>query len=111
MDTRRLLISLPDDKYRNWTHDIDDIVNRSHRRVTLPEIRSLIGRLQHTASIIPMARHFTNRLYRLQARLEKYRTTRITANERNDLLWWRSLLDHAHHGINMNLLTLRQPSG
>ena len=70
----------------------------------------MIGRLNHTAAIIPLSRHFLGRLRFALCRASAYRCTRLTAAEKHDLHWWKRLLDLAVHGVNLNLLVFREPN-
>jgi hypothetical protein len=66
LDTRRLRISLPLDKYIAWTNDLKAVISPpkgSHCRVYGKQMQSLEGRLQHVATMIPLAAgHFMNRV-------------------------------------------------
>ena len=57
-----------------------------------------------------MARHFLSRLRQALYRCTKYRNTKLTATEKHDLRWFARLLELAHGGMSMNLLTLRDPN-
>ena len=57
IDTRRLEISLPSDKYHAWLGDIQGV--RKTGRCPYPLLETLVGRLNHTAYVLPNARHFT----------------------------------------------------
>ena len=60
IDTRRLTVSLPKSKYDIWLHDIQRV--QKARRASTDLLATIEGRLNHTASILPMARHFLTRL-------------------------------------------------
>ena len=61
-DTRRLLISLPTDKFTAWTADINDLLLSKGRRVKLRTLETMVGRLQHVANIMVQGNHFLGRL-------------------------------------------------
>jgi hypothetical protein len=63
LDTRRLLISLPDAKYQAWTESIKCIL--ASAACTRDNLETLVGQLNHAAHIIPMARHFPSRVRQL----------------------------------------------
>jgi hypothetical protein len=109
LDFRRLLIQLPSDKHQSWSHDLLQIITTS--RCTKKELESLIGRLNHAAAILPLARFF---LSRLRHKHDNARFDRSPINfNRSDikiLKLWITLLDKAHRGISFNLITLRQPT-
>ena len=60
LDTRCLLVSLPDDKYTAWTETIARIVRE--KGCTKGELDTLEGQLNHAAYVKPLARHFLIRL-------------------------------------------------
>ena len=110
LDTRRLLILLPHDKYTAWSSDLEAIVKLG--RVRFGELETVLGRLNHAGYIIPLSRHF---LGRLQARLKIRRSTNqeftLTGQEIEDLrLWINTFLPKARQGISLNTMTTRRPS-
>ena len=111
LDTRRLLMSLPDDKHTAWTRDITAVLRAAqhNKRVKHKVLESLLGRLQHTATILVEGNHFLNRIRAAEMRAQKHGSTRLTAEARLDLAFWQALLDRAHRGIDLNLLVLRSP--
>ncbi len=109
LDTRRLLVSLPENKYIAWIAQIDEIL--SSGRVTSDVLEQLIGRLNHAAAIIPLARHFLSRLRSLQLRAKnKWINLHVSATVRQDLELWKTILTKAKNGVSMNLLTFREPT-
>jgi hypothetical protein len=60
IDTRRLEISLPDNKYQAWTGDVQQLIREG--RCGLKELETLVGRLNHASYIMPNARHFVSRI-------------------------------------------------
>ena len=103
IDTRCLLISLPEDKFIAWCRDIERLL--AVPKVTAKELEVTIGRLNHVGFIIPLARHFLSRrrmaLYAAQHRCH----TSLRPAQLADLCLWLRFLWHAHAGINLNLLT------
>jgi hypothetical protein len=63
LDTQRLLISLPEDKYKAWVDSINKIV--ANATCTCDNLEMLVGQLNHAAHIIRMARHFLSRIRQL----------------------------------------------
>jgi hypothetical protein len=59
INTRRLVILLPKDKFDAWTAELNKIVKA--RRTTFGDLKTMVGRLNHVAYVIPLARHFLNR--------------------------------------------------
>jgi hypothetical protein len=111
IDTRRLLIQLPDDKWLAWTNDITNIIEKR----TIPTrqtLEQLIGRLNHAAHVIPLSRFFLGRLRSKLSKATKCRKYRFSIkNSDIDVLsLWRTFLAKANSGISINLLTLRCPT-
>lgn len=109
MDTWRVFLSLPTDKFDAWMNDIQHISDKG--KTTLGNLETTVGRLNHAAYVIPLARHFLNRL---QSPLiyPKPKTQEITLSrhELKDLALWRRFVTMAHHDLSMNRLTIRQPT-
>jgi hypothetical protein len=63
LDTRRILISLPDNKHQAWTESIKCIV--ASAACTRNVLKKLVGQLNHAAHIILVARHFLSRVRHL----------------------------------------------
>ena len=58
IDTRRLLVSLPDDKFEEWCAQIQKAIDS--KSISPSDLESLIGRLNHAAFVIPLSRHYLN---------------------------------------------------
>ena len=56
LDTRRLLVSLPDDKHSAWKSPLEHIVK--NKGCVKGDLDILEGQLNHTACVTPLARHF-----------------------------------------------------
>jgi hypothetical protein len=69
LNTRALLIALPQDKFEAWTKDIQAIVDTL--RVTFGDLESTLGRLNHVGYVIPLARHFLSLLRLRRAEIEQ----------------------------------------
>jgi hypothetical protein len=108
IDTRRLLVKLTKEKHHSWTKEIHDII--SAKGLTSKKIlESIIGRLNHTASVIPITRHFLSRLYFANSTASKFKPVHLNKMTIQDLKLWTHILEIARSGISMNLLTYRQP--
>jgi hypothetical protein len=107
--TRLLLVTLPFDKFVARTSDISDTIKK--RTITLRELQSLVGRLNHAAYVIPLSRHFLGRLRQRRhfVRNNRQQVT-LNAQEIADLVLWTHFLSQARAGISVNLLMLCQPS-
>ena len=113
LNTRLLILCLPKDKYIAYCRDIDEIIAKG--RVTKKELESILGKLIHSSYVIPLARHF---LSRLRAKLKKmndesvlrFQHWMLHKEELEDLALWKRMLRHAHVGISLNGLTIRNPT-
>ena len=116
--TRRMLLCLPLDKYMVYLKDIELIISRQGL-INLKQLESLIGKLQHSSYVIPLANHFLASLRRRVSKvkkdsnnsfLAKFRRFRLSREELADLELWKDFLRQAHEGISLNGLTLRKPT-
>jgi hypothetical protein len=109
LDTRRLIIALPDDKYEAWSLSLETIIK--DRYCTKEALDSLEGQFNHAAYVIPLARHFLTRIRALKnSRSHKQSKLKVGDKEVDDLILWRGLLKKANKGISMNLIVTRQPN-
>lgn len=110
VDTRRLVVSLPNDKFIAWSGDLREVISAGC--ATSESLESLIGRLNHASFLVPLSRHFLNDVRKKikPGRWMKKRTVRLSHSEIEDLKLWEQFLITANRGISMNLLTIRQPS-
>ena len=69
LDTRHLLISLPESKVTAWMSNIMTMI--THASATAKELDTMLGCLTHVGFIIPMMCHFLNCLHKLQSKAEK----------------------------------------
>ena len=111
LDTRRLIMYLPEDKFAVWMNDLKEL-SQPDRSITTADLESLIGRLNHATRIIPLSRHFLNelrqRLKRHKAR--NWRGIRLSRQERLDLKLWEHFLKVGKEGISLNLIIDRMPT-
>lgn len=108
LDFRRLIISLPSNKFIAWTDSINDLLARG--TTTAKELETTIGRLGHLGAIMPFVYHFLSRLRNLQRRAISRRTIGIPQDCREDLELMLSFLHKAYSGIDMNLIAFRRPT-
>ena len=111
-NTRALTVSLPSHKHIAWKNSITDAIDS---KSMLPsELETLIGRLNHMASIMTMSRHFLSRLryYFDKSKEPNKKYSRIFFNKSviHDLNLWLLFLDKAYNGISMNILVFRKPT-
>ncbi len=111
LDTRRLEISLPLDKYTAWSTDIKRV--RAEGSCSHKELETLVGRLNHAAYVLPTARHFLSRIrggLRIPGgKRTNPRRPRFGTEALEDLLLWEAFLADAHAGVSINLLVTRRP--
>jgi hypothetical protein len=107
-DTRRLLISLPDNKKIAWVREIDEMLELG--KASAKRLEKNIGRYINVAQIIPAIYHFLNRLRSLEKRAKKQRGA-IKLNQEciDDLKFLRRVIELANQGINMNLIAYLLP--
>ena len=108
-NTRRLLISLPKDKYVAWSSQLQHLLLK--KKTNHNELKTLIGRLDHTSSVMSLARHFMERLRFAKEKTADRPKMPYTLNQTclNDIKIMQMVLDKASAGISMNLLTYRLP--
>ena len=109
IDTRRLLVSLPDDKFKAWSSDLHGISRGKH--CSRKEVETLVGRPNHTAAVIPDARHFLSRIRAAMGPDDRQRRQRVKFGTEAlaDLRLWEKFLIVANQGVSLNLLVTRQP--
>jgi hypothetical protein len=108
LNTRQLLISLPTDKYVQWSTDIMDLI--ASTRVNTKQMERMVGRLNHAGSIIPMMHHFLSHLYHALQRMARNGWTCLRLLEKSDLHLMKKFLTSAHEGISMNNVIFRKPT-
>ena len=114
VDTRRLLVSLPEHKLIAWSGTIDRILVDC--RCSVKELETLIGRLNHISVILRPSIHFLGRLRFLLARFmtknKNYRKYRhvLSSAVVDDLHLWKKFLQHAAAGVSINNIVYRTPT-
>ena len=108
IDSRRLTMSLPDEKLKIWTESIDDLLQKM--KTDFETIQTLVGRLNHVGYIIPNARHFLNNIRRLEYIADKFGTAKIQEATKKDLELWKHFLKQANRGFSLNSIVFRIPT-
>ena len=109
LDTRRLLIALPDDKFGAWSEDLNRLISQPRGR--FEDIDQMVGRLNHSSFVLPFSRHFMGRLRELlKPRRHKDCLVPIGREARADFALWQHILSRANKGVSMNLIVTRRPS-
>jgi hypothetical protein len=105
IDTRRLLISLPPKKFKRWNKELGEIIHKS-----------VIGRLNHAASVCPLMRYFLGRIRsvltswdvsKTSKKVERYLSSQVLENLQ---LWRKDFLPTIATGMSLNLITYRHPT-
>jgi hypothetical protein len=108
LDTRRLRLALPVDKFLAWSGDIVVVITVGV--VTFSELDTIVGRLTHTSYVLPLCRHFIPRLrHRLDRKSPGKQEFTLTGEEIKDLTLWIQILRLARDGISLNRLVRRRP--
>ena len=108
VNTRSLLVSLPDDKFDAYKKQVQDIIRL--KKADDKNLQCLIGRLERTAYAVPNAKFFINRLRHLQYVAEKTRWVTVPKATLEDLHLWVEFLEQAKKGTSINNLVFRRPS-
>ena len=108
LDTRRLLISLPEHKYKAWDMQIKGLI--SQRSVSCKNLESVLGRLENVAIILRMFAHFLNNIRALQIKAAKTgHNVSITGSAKEDMKLARLFLKRAYKGVSLNTMVFRKP--
>ena len=108
LDTRRLLIALPDDKYHAWTSELATIEAEGQCR--FKDLDRIVGRLNHSAYVVPITRNFLGRLrLLLSPRRNDNHIVKLGVEDLADVTLWKTILERANRGISMNLIATREP--
>ncbi len=107
-DFRRLLISLPENKYKAWSDAIRNMIET--KKVTAKVLETNIGRLVHLGMIIPSVHHFMSRLRELHNRSKNRRSIKISETCLEDLNLMLLFLKQANNGISLNQIVYRKPT-
>ena len=103
IDSDRMEARLPLDKLQLYSSQIEEALHKT--RITVKELRNLLGRLQFATSVIPSGRPFLRRLYDLLKPEDKpYWHKRLTEGTKKDLRVFYSFLKE-YNGVTI----LRQP--
>ena len=109
LDTRRMLIALPDDKFNAWSEDLGQIL--SEPRCRFEDLDQMVGRLNHSSFVLPFARHFMGRIRALLIpRRHKNCMIPVQNEAREDLALWDTILQRANKGVSINLIVTREPT-
>jgi hypothetical protein len=101
-DFRRLIISLPENKFVAWTRNVSQLLLNG--TTTAKELESTIGHLGHLTIVLPGVRNFLSCLHNLQQMATHHRSIKIRETCRINLILMICFLKIAKQGIDMNLI-------
>ena len=102
-NTRTLCVILTETKFIAWTKNIQDILSKDEIKAN--NLEMLIGRLNHTALIILLARHFFSRIRYFHSEMNAFAWYQLSTNSGENLKLYMWILLKSHQGILINLLT------
>jgi hypothetical protein len=108
LDTRRLRVKLPKNKFIAWSNIIREMIQRG--TTTAKELESIIGRLVHLGMAIPLVYHFLSRIRDLLVGAKRRRAIRISGECLKDLELMMHMIQIAHEGVSMNSIVYRRPT-
>ena len=111
LDTRRLLLRLPDDKFKNYSEEVQKILDQG--RVNGKDLESIIGKFVHASYAVPLSCHYLDN-FRLRLKSLKkanpYQAQRLSKQEELDFKLWLKILAEADQGVSLNGLVYRKPT-
>jgi hypothetical protein len=108
VDTRCLLLSLPNKKFVAWTTIIEKVLEQG--TTTAKEMECIIGHLGHLGMAIHAIYHFMNRLRNLHEQAMSRRSITINKECRNNLRFMIGVIKRAHKGIHLNIIVYQRPT-
>lgn len=107
IDTRRGRLALPEEKLSRLRREVDNWLGR--RACRKRELESLVGILQHAATVIPPGRTFVRRMIELMKGPRRpHHYIRLNQQFRADLHWWKVFAE-AWNGVAL-FPPLQQPT-
>ena len=107
VDTRAHMVSLPQDKSKEWKASIHGFLCSGC--ASPREFKKLAGKLNRVSAVLPPARHFGGRIYRI-AQDAKENVPQVLPKEvLEDLELWLIFLQSAQRGVSINTLVFRAP--
>jgi hypothetical protein len=100
-------VKLPQDKCIPWSRSIRVVLKT--KKISYPDLDTLIGRLNHLCRVIRFACHFLGRLRNFLETFNgrKYATRHFKEDISKDLLLWLKCIKKAASGMSLNILVLR----
>ena len=101
-------MSLPKPNFIAWTKNIQDILSKDETKAN--NLETLIGSLNHTALIFPLARHFLVRIRFFHSNMNAFAWYQLRPNIHDDLKLHKRILQKSRKGTLVNLITYRKPT-
>jgi hypothetical protein len=114
INTRALTLALPNKKFTLWQQDLSQVL--TNKKLSMHQLETIIGRLNHAATACPLMRYYLNRL---RHTLQKWKSDSFPKSQEKYLpksalldlqLWKDHFLPKIHEGISINIITYRRPS-
>ena len=87
LDSNRMVVRLPEEKLRRTLAMVQEWMGK--KACKKRELESLLGHLQHAATVVRPGRTFVRRLIELLSTVQtRDRWIRLNASTRSDLMWW-----------------------
>ena len=94
VDTVKMMVQIPDDKLHDLKNVITHLLQKQGKKITLRELKSLIGKLNFACRAVVPGRAFCRRLIDATCGVRKpYHRIRVTEAMVADLLVWQIFLD------------------
>ena len=99
LDTEEMIVRLPQEKLQRTMSLVQEWMSKKGCRKK--ELESLLGHLQHAATVVRPGRTFVRRVIELLARFRRDdHWIRLNAATRSDLMWWQKYME-GWNGISM----------
>ena len=94
IDTRRMVIRLPEEKKRKGLELITKLVPQPTPTITLYDLQQVTGFLNFVTLVVPIGQAFLRRLYNLQQYFPhgQFARKRLSRDAQKDLTWWTRLM-------------------
>ena len=111
LDTRKLLLRLPNNKFRAYSKEVEEILAAG--TIDGKDLESIIGKFVHASYAIPLSQHYLDNLrFKLKSLKENnpHRSQLLSNNEVHHFILWQKILVKANEGVSLNGLVLCQPT-
>ena len=109
LNSRSLSVHLPFHKFRAWSSQVDSFLSR--KTSNAKDLQSVLGRLENIAIMIPMFAHFLNNIRALEIKASLTSKNQfLNQRTKDDFELAKRFIAKAHAGVNMNLISFREPT-